>query len=197
MTYSASSNSGSSTRSTTLTVAGQTFTVNESGQTSPAIFNSHDFNGDGKPDLLWRHQTAGSIGVWFMNGGTTMASSSMLTPSSVTDLDWQIVCIADFNSDGKPDILWQHQTTGQMNVWFMNETAMTSSTLLTPSSVGDTNWKVVGFTDFNGDGHPDLVWQHQTAGTIAVWFMNGTTMTSSTLFIPGVVSDTNWKIVGR
>jgi hypothetical protein len=25
---------------------------------------------------------------------------------------------ADFNSDGKSDILWQHPTTGELSVWF-------------------------------------------------------------------------------
>ena len=195
VTYSVASNSGSSARSAGLTIAGQTVTVSESGQTSPPVVDSHDLSADGKPDLLWRHQTAGWLGVWFMDG-TTMTSSFLLTPNAVTDLNWQIACIGDFSADGKPDILWQNQTTGQLNLWFMNATAMTSSTLLTPPAVADTNWKIVGCADINADGKPDLLWQHQATGWMGAWLMNGTTMTSSTLLTPSTVADTNWKIVG-
>ena len=63
--------------------------------------------------------------------------------------------------------------------------------------MADTNWKIVGVTDYNADGKPDLVWQHQTAGWIGVWLMNGTTQTSNILANPSTVADTNWKIVGH
>ena len=154
-----------------------------------------DFNTDGKPDLVWHHQTTGLIGVWLMNG-TAMTSSTLLTPSTVADTNWTSVCVADFNADGKPDLVWQHQTSGWLGVWLMNGTAMTSSTLLTPSSVTDINWKIVGCTDVNADGKPDILWQHQTTGLIGAWLMNGTSMTSSTLLTPSTVADTHWKIVG-
>jgi len=48
--------------------------------------------------------------------------------------------------------------------------------------------------DFNGDGKTDLLWQHATSGTVAVWLMNGTTQ-----FSIGVVSEINesgWQIKG-
>jgi probable HAF family extracellular repeat protein len=157
---------------------------------------AHDFNADGKPDLIWQNQTTGEIGVWFMNG-TTMTGFSYLTPDTVSDLNWKIVGVSDFNGDGKPDILWQHQTSGNIDVWTMNVTTMTESTYLTPGAVSDLNWKIVGVGDFNGDGKPDILWQHQQSGNIAVWFMNGTTMTWSTYLTPDTVSDLNWKIVGR
>jgi hypothetical protein len=49
-----------------------------------------DFNGDGKPDLVWRNTTTGQNAVWYMNGsGTSLVSSNMMPP--VTDQAWQIV----------------------------------------------------------------------------------------------------------
>jgi hypothetical protein len=48
----------------------------------------------------------------------------------------------------------------------------------------------------NGDGKADLVWQHAVNGQLAVWYMNGTTMTSTNYLQPSSVTDTNWRIVG-
>jgi len=194
VTYSVAPNAADDSRSAGLTIAGRTVTVYEGGQASPPAVDSHDLSADGKPDLVWQHHTAGWIGAWFMNG-TAMTSTTLFTPSAAADTDWRIAGVADFNADGKPDLLWQHRTTGQLSAWFMNGTAMTSSTLLTPSFVADTNWKIAGVADFDGDGRPDLVWQHQTTGWIGVWFMNGTSMTSASLFTPSAVADTAWRIV--
>ncbi|PYV39503.1 MAG: VCBS repeat-containing protein, partial [Acidobacteria bacterium] len=101
-----------------------------------------------------------------------------------TDLNWKIVATGDFNSDGMADLVWQHRTTGQMGVWFMNGAAPKSTTLFTPFQVTDTNWKIVCTGDFNGDNKPDMVWQNQATGNIGVWFMNGAVAVSTTLFSP-------------
>ena len=47
----------------------------------------------------------------------------------------------------------------------------------TPESEPDSgnDWKIVGVGDFNGDGKPDLVWQHKD-GWLSLWYMNGFTM---------------------
>jgi hypothetical protein len=49
-----------------------------------------DFNGDGKPDLLWRHQTAGHLVVWYMDGVTRVGGAA-LEPGQVDDVSWQVV----------------------------------------------------------------------------------------------------------
>ena len=125
-----------------------------------------------------------------------MATSDLFSPNRVADTGWRIAGSGDFNADGKPDLVWQHQTEGWLAVWLMNGRELISSELLTPQAVGDTNWKVVSINDFNADGKPDLVWQEQTQGWLGVWFMNGTTMTSSVALTPERVPDTNWKVVG-
>jgi hypothetical protein len=154
-----------------------------------------DFNADGKPDLVWQHQATGQIGVWLMNG-TSLVSSPFFTPAQVSDTNWKIAGVEDFNGDGKPDLVWQHQTTGQIGVWYMNGTTLIQAPFFTPNQVSDTSWKIVGIRDFNSDNKPDLVWQNEVNGYIGVWFMNGVTMTEAPLFTPNQASDTNWRIVG-
>ena len=133
----------STARTGTITVAGQTFTVTQSGTGIRIGSVPADFNGDGKPDLVWQNQTTGQLTVWLMNG-TTMTQGLWLTPSAVADTNWKIVGVVDIDGDGKPDILWQNQVTGQLTVWLMNGTTMTQGLWLTPSAVPDTNWKIVG-----------------------------------------------------
>ena len=53
------------------------------------IMGTGDFNGDGKPDILWRHTTGdGAIGVWYMNGATPTGSNFF---SAVADQTWRIM----------------------------------------------------------------------------------------------------------
>ena len=93
-----------------------------------------------------------------------------------------------------PELVWQNQLTGEIGVWHMSGTKFISSSLFNPAKVTDLNWKMVGSGDFNADGKVDLVWQNQADGRVGLWFMNGTTASSTTVF--SRVSDTQWKIVG-
>ncbi|MCW5783579.1 MAG: VCBS repeat-containing protein, partial [Nitrospirales bacterium] len=50
---------------------------------------------------------------------------------------------------------------------------------------------IAGVGDVNGNGTDDIVWRHASSGAVAVWFMNGATITSTGF--PGSVS-LNWVI---
>ena len=74
------------------------------------VVGTADLNGDGHPDLLWQHQTAGMVVVWHLNG-TGYLDGATIVPSM--DPAWKVVGSADLNGDGHPDLLWQHQTRGE------------------------------------------------------------------------------------
>jgi hypothetical protein len=58
---------------------------------------------------------------------------------------------------------------------------------LSASGVGDVNWRVKAVADVNGDGKPDLLWQHLTQGWVAVWTMNGATRIEGHLVSPHAI----------
>jgi hypothetical protein len=105
------------------------------------IAGAGDFNGDSRPDLLWRHKTTGQLAVWLMNGSRQIAGLS-LSPDRVADLGWKVVAVTDVNNDQGADIIWQH-TDGRLAVWIMNGTWLLDGVPLNPAQVTDTNWRVV------------------------------------------------------
>jgi hypothetical protein len=103
------------------------------GDIIPTVSDPHwgivgrgDFNGDGKPDILWRNTSNGQNAVWFMNGATVTGFAVL---DSLPDQAWTIAGTGDFNGDGKPDILWKNTTSGQNAVWFMDGVTVTSFSL--------------------------------------------------------------------
>jgi hypothetical protein len=56
-----------------------------------------------------------------------------------------------------------------------------------------TNWQIVGTGDFNGDSKSDILWRDTNSGGVAIWFMNGATLTSAVGI--GAVP-TTWTIAG-
>jgi hypothetical protein len=153
-----------------------------------------DWDADGTADLVWHHQVDGRIALWLMNA-TTHRSGTLFSPSAVPDVGWQIAGSGDFNRDGHRDLLWQH-ADGRLAVWLMNGLTRIDGLPLIPSAVSDANWKVRGVGDLNGDGHVDLIWQHQGNGALSAWLMNGLRMVAGPSLNPGAVTDTNWHIVG-
>jgi hypothetical protein len=143
----------------------------------------HDFNGDGRSDILWRH-SSGTVYEWLLNGTTLIDHGS---PGSATT-DWTIVGAGDFNGDGSADILWRH-SSGTVYEWLLNGT-----TLIDHGSPGSatTDWTIVGVGDFNGDGSADILWRH-SSGTVYEWLLNGTTLIDHGS--PGSAT-TDWTIVG-
>jgi hypothetical protein len=56
-----------------------------------------------------------------------------------------------------------------------------------------TDWSIVQTGDFDGDGKSDILW-HDTGGGVALWLMNGATVTS--VLGAGSVT-TDWQIQGN
>jgi YD repeat-containing protein len=183
VTYSVAQNTGLS-RSGTLTIAGQTFTVH---QRSFAPVRG-DLNLDGNVDVLWRNAITGENVVWYLSNNVYLGGAAM--PS--LDTAWKMAGAADFNQDGLTDLVFRNSTTGANTVWFMNGTTLAGSGNL--QTVSDPNWTLEAIGDFNGDAHPDIVWHNHASGLLVIWRMNGLAIASAAEL--GIVADLNWHVVG-
>ena len=141
----------------------------------------------GSYSMLFQHQGDGRLAGWEMLCGYPYEAFE-LSPS-LPDLNWKLRGSGTFNHH-YPYLIWQNELTGQIGAWKMGGYGTSrrrdrlDGQLLTPSEVPDTNWRIVGIADFNSDGQSDLLWQHQTSGLIAVWYMNGLTMSEFGLLSP-------------
>ncbi len=128
-----------------------------------------DFNGDGRSDVLF--QAAGTNAPWSLalgNADGTFSISDQANSmfSGVTLLDAHTggtnYHAADFNGDGRIDLLAAAVTGGSMNLYINTGSGFTTTTLSGPSFGNRT---LVG--DFNRDGAADILYQN--AGTGSPW----------------------------
>jgi hypothetical protein len=152
------------------------------------IMGIGDLTGDGKADLVWAGAT-GDVWVWPMNGTTAVSHSYVGT---VPDLNYQIQQVADFDGNGKTDLLWWNRLTGEVWIWLMNGTLKVSENCV--GVVPDTNYWIVGAGDYDGNGKADILWHHSTRGEVWVWLMDGATRLSQTWV--GTVPDVRYQVQG-
>jgi hypothetical protein len=149
-----------------------------------------DLNGDGREDLIFQYPD-GTLAAWLMNGSTRI-SHDVLSPASPGDAHWHLVAAADFNGDGRADLIFQ-RPEGRLAVWYMNGFVRAGDSLLVPEYV-ELGWQAVAAGDINGDGQADLVFQHET-GALGVWYMMGATRIGSDLLTPTFPSDPAMRVV--
>jgi hypothetical protein len=148
-----------------------------------ALVGLSDLTGDGVGDLLWQHVN-GAVRLLRWNQALRAPDAVQVNGLQVDDPNWRIVATGDFSGDGKADILWHHQGSGLLFVWFMSanggQAAIVGGDFIRFGGVPlniDT-WQVVGTGDFDGNGTRDIVWQHPD-GNIAAWAMNGPALTGA------------------
>jgi hypothetical protein len=169
--------------------------------TNPAVFQRYTLPTPLQPGLTYYWRVVGktmanqgsSSAVWsFTTAGT---APGVVIPGGIGP---QPVSAA---ASGTPagalyDLLWRHESQGWLATWQMNGVTMVGATALSINRVSDTNWKVAGTGDLNGDGQQDIVWQHDRDGTLAAWFLQGTEVVGTGYFSIKRVTDLNWKVRG-
>jgi hypothetical protein len=137
-------------------------------------------------------QTSVTVASSTALGAGTLYEVGAGIPSAGTAVTVRASCLTDthdFSGLGKSSIAWLNTSAGDLAIWLMNGTAVSSSGGL--GGIPNT-FSIYGQRDFNGDGTADLLWR-DTSGNTSIWFMNGTSVLSSASV--GNVP-TNWTVAG-
>ena len=138
-----------------------------------------DFNGDGKTDILYIAKSAANASGINLSDGTGPNVALQSWPSNYLGIPWYgnqfTVIVADFNGDGRSDILLQAKTPGDSYLLlnngqgiFLGIAQTLPSTLASLGLSADQHRIIAG--DFNHDGRADLFLQSTSpSGTNAVF----------------------------
>ncbi|HVH72841.1 MAG TPA: FG-GAP-like repeat-containing protein [Candidatus Dormibacteraeota bacterium] len=124
-----------------------------------------DLNGDGKLDLVVA--TVNGIAIFLGNGDGTFQPFSLLSNTSGDG----VLALADFNQDGKLDIVQTTQTNDITVALGNGDGTFRQASGFQIPSILNTQSVVVG--DFNGDGKPDLAFASQSSDVVTILFGNG------------------------
>jgi hypothetical protein len=121
----------------------------------------------------------------FANGGNLLAAANPLISVDVhgipsLDSHWHLRGCADLNGDGIVDPVWYHgaDTDGTLQAWLSSasppgDVVDRSIQPATIGEVGTAGEDIRAVADFTQDGHPDLLWQDDSTGTLFVRALDG------------------------
>jgi FG-GAP repeat protein len=72
-----------------------------------------------------------------------LVSGNVTTPPGLADVAWHVGAVGDYNGDDRPDVVWRHQGSGQIAVWFMDDATLIGGSFTIPDSMG-LPWTLVG-----------------------------------------------------
>jgi|HubBroStandDraft_1064217.scaffolds.fasta_scaffold13764_2 hypothetical protein len=149
--------------------------LNATGHPGWTVVAVADMNNDGVPDLIWENDATNQVTVNYYGGtaGATLTGWNWLNNVG-EPVGWHVVAAADFDGNGTPDLVWQYTPTRQVTVhYYGGAGGATYQGWNWLNITGDAGWTVVGASDFNGDGVPDLVWQNDATAQVTVNYYGG------------------------
>jgi len=187
-TFNLAANPGPAPRSGSVTVAGQSVTIEQFSPFSTAPKSvTYDIDGDGNQDVIVYYPGSGGYVYSLLSdvsGGYASIATSGINPGGQP---FDTVMQGDFNADTKSDVLLYSQATGILKVGIGDGTGHFT---FAPTITISPGYNFIGRGDFNGDGKTDLLLYRQSDGaaTVALSQGDGTFTFVGQIFSPGFTS---------
>jgi Bacterial lectin len=96
------------------------YAISQTIGSSFKVVGSGKFDGNSTTDIIFRDDAADRTLIWTLaKNGTTLTATPVefaLKPGS----NWRIQGLADFNADGKTDIVWRDTNNSQISIWALD-----------------------------------------------------------------------------
>ncbi len=135
---------------------------------NPFTITTADFNRDGNPDIATGNFTSNDVSVRFGDGiGGFGAAANFSVPAGSNP---QSIIAADFNLDGKPDLVTTNGSTASVSVLLNNGSGGFGAA--TNFAVGASPREMAA-GDLNHDGKPDLAVTNSGASSVSILLGDG------------------------
>jgi hypothetical protein len=81
----------------------------------------------------------------------------------------------DFDANGSSDIIVQNQADNRVSVWYLGGASGVERIAAPVIAAAASGWRVAASSDFDRDGHPDIVLQNDSSFAVSIWYMSGPT----------------------
>jgi len=191
--FSFTANPAGTSRTATVTIAGQTFTVTQAAAQLYSISGQVTRSGTGLSGVNMLLSTgaaattdsSGNYSIGNLAPGNTYTITPIrndytFIPQNATFVNlagnqtasFQANIQYDFNGGSGPDVIWEAPKTGFAQVWYLG--GPQGVTVTGAANLTQTNpWHIVAVADFDGNGTPDVVWQDPVSGAVQVWYLGG------------------------
>jgi hypothetical protein len=138
-----------------------------------------DFNGDGQTDLVHVHRLTNEIRFTLLDGLDVLSTTS----NTAAIYSGQPLSIADVNSDGKDDVVFQIYESGTLQrSYFSLDGSRTGMTNYPENYPVSRYRRAATRSDFNGDTRSDLLLRNTATNDVATWELNGPSLLRSDAF---------------
>ncbi len=142
--------------------------------------------------ITWRFKNRLPDSCSFYGGASDNCADRAWIDAVVLPVASASSALSDVNGDGKSDVVYRNNATGQVFRLFANGTSLSGGAMAYTEP--NTQWRVIADGDFNGDGVSDLLWRNTATGQVYQ-------MPFTTAGLPGagavVYTEPNaaWKII--
>jgi Ca2+-binding RTX toxin-like protein len=129
--------------------------------------------------------SSGSAGSGFIETVGNLTGANILNRFASAPIS-----AADFNGDGKSDILWRNTNSGEAYIYQMNGLAVANEGSV---RIVSSDWQIAGTGDFDNDTKSDILWRNTNSGETYIYQMNGLAVANEG-YVRNVSLD--WQIAG-
>ncbi len=147
-----------------------------------------DYDGDGSADQLWRNSNSGQLSVWLVRGGEVGDGAGLAVAGIKLTRSWKVGGSADFDGDGRDDILLTRPTDGRVEILKMDAARVVSRI---SRSAPSTDWRVVATPDADADGVAEIAWEHQDSHALSLEWLAVPGQS-----VPLVSQAPGWRVLG-